>query len=311
MKLGFFARMYLAITDFRLYPYVVQKEKWTKALRYFLRFILFVSIVLSISGMIKIHHWLSEFMPEYQDRITEFEVNNGELTVDKNMDFDFLGVKIYTTDEKDFEEVDMRLLDLDKYQFSILAFKDSLAIGNSGFGYALFPYQQMKGTMNKQELYSKINRMMTHRIYQFIFTSLLLISLFIILSITRLSYIVLITLMLMLLGFVFKIKYRFRDYMKASAYIITLPTITEVIALICVGGINDYATITYYLLCYVYMFYAVRALKLNDILTATQEKIMSIKTETQEANSILEQEKQNKEKENNVDEKNDNENKKE
>ena len=97
----------------------------------------------------------------------------------------------------------------------------------------------------------------------------------------------------MFLGVAFRIRYHFKDYNKVAFYIITLPTITELIALICVGELNDYATITYYLLCYVYMFYAVRALKLDNILTITQEKIMSMKVESEKANSILEREKHN------------------
>ncbi len=83
--------------------------------------------------------------------------------------------------------------------------------------------------------------------------------------------------MLLFLGYVFGTKYKFKDYMKAAFYVITLPVITELIALIITGTVSDYAYITYYLLVYVYMYYAIRALKLDNIIMATQEKIFAMR----------------------------------
>lgn len=294
MKFSFFAKLYLAITDFRLYPYVVQKEKLKNAFSYFLTFVLLISVILSITSMIKITNWLNEFLIEYQEQINAFHIEDGTLTVDENMNIDFLRVKIYTDDTHNFDEVDLKLLDLDNYKAAILAFKDTVAIGNNRYAYTLINYKESNMNINKQELFTLLMSVLQNPVYKVSFIIILMIGMFIVFFVSRLFYVLLITFMLMLLGMTFRLKYKFKDYMKVAFYVITLPTITEIIALVCVGELNDYATITYYLLCYVYMFYAVRALKLDNILTATQEKIMSLKTESEKANSVLEKEKASK-----------------
>lgn len=310
MKLNFFAKIYLAITDFRLYPYVIQKEKLIKSFLYFFEFIVLISIILSFSITTKINNWLNEFVTEYNEQVNDFVVEDGILATQNNMNFDFLKVKVYTDDSKYLDDVDLRLLDLDDYRFSVLAFKDSIIFGNSNHAYVAWNYKDLKFNLNKQELYNKLINILEKPIYKIITFFVLFFTIFIVLFALRFIYSLMITLFLMLIGMIFKLTYKFKDYLKISFYIITLPTITEVIALLFVGELNDYATITYYLLCYVYMFYAVRALKLDNILTETQQKIMDIKNESEKANSILEKEKSNKTKEDEATKEKDNDEKK-
>ena len=86
-----------------------------------------------------------------------------------------------------------------------------------------------------------------------------------------------ISLMLLLLGHLFRTKYKYRHYLQVACYVVTLPIITEILALTITGSINDYAYITYNLLLYIYMYYAIRALKLDDIIMTTQEKLFKMK----------------------------------
>ena len=74
MKLGFFSKIYLAITDFRLYPYVVQKEKFINALAYFVAFIFIVCVIWSTSITVKILNWTSEFISVYNTQVSEFSI---------------------------------------------------------------------------------------------------------------------------------------------------------------------------------------------------------------------------------------------
>ena len=69
LKLGFFTKLYYAITDFRLYPYVVQKEKLKDAFWYFFSFIFLICIILSATTMIKVTNWLNEFVTEYHEQV--------------------------------------------------------------------------------------------------------------------------------------------------------------------------------------------------------------------------------------------------
>ena len=294
MKLGFFTKLYYAITDFRLYPYVVQKEKLKDAFWYFFSFIFLICIILSATTMIKVTNWLNEFVTEYHEQVNDFEIKDGELTVNKNMNVDFLRVKIYTDDNRKMNDVDLRLLDLDNYKVCILAFKDEFAIGSQKYGYISANYKESNINIDKQGTYNLLSTALKTPIDRILFMVVLFVSLLITFLITRFIYGLFIAIMLMLLALLFRLKYSFREYLKVAFYVLTLPTIIEVIAIICVGELNDYATITYYLLCYVYIFYAVRALKLDNILMTTQEKMMSIKSEAEKANSILGQEKDSK-----------------
>lgn len=298
MKLNFFAKLYLAITDFRLYPYIVQKEKFLKCFLYFFEFIVLISAILSFNVTTKISNWLTEFVTEYNEQVEDFNIEDGIFTAENNMDFDFLNVKVYTDDSKSLDEVDIRLLNLDDFRFSILVFKDAVLIGNSGQAYSVWDFKESKININKQELYVKLNNILENSTYKVIAFLVLFMSIFIVLFISKFIFSLLITLLLIIIGMIFKLSYKFKDYLKISFYIITLPTITQIIALLFIGEINDYASITYYLLCYVYMFYAVRALKLDNILIETQQKIMDIRNESEKAKTILDEEKSKTSKEN-------------
>lgn len=294
MKLNFFSRVYLAITDFRLYPYVVQKEKFVTAFAYFLCFMILVSIVLSANASFKVLNWMKEFSSVYNDQISNYVIRNGELSVKENMDIDFSKVKIYTDDTKKIDRENLNLKDSNNYRFVILAYKDAAAVGNNSFGYVIFNYNELGININKEILYNVINMSLNSLLFKLSLVGIIFCGVFASYLITRFFYVLLITLMLLFLGFVFRTQYKFKDYMKVAFYVITLPTITEIIALIVIGELNEYANITYYLLSYVYMFYAIRALKLDNIIISTQEKIMNMKSESEKANDLLSEEKMKK-----------------
>ena len=111
MKLNFFARIYLAITDFRLYPYIVQKEKFINALAYFVAFIALISAILATGVTSRALGWANEFIEVYNSKVSEFSINNGELVLDENMDFDFLGARIYADDSISFEAFNIESFD--------------------------------------------------------------------------------------------------------------------------------------------------------------------------------------------------------
>ena len=103
MKLGFFSKIYLAITDFRLYPYIVQKEKFINALAYFVGFIFIICAILSTGVAAKMLNWTNEFMNVYNTQISEFSVESGKLVLEENMNFEFYGVQIYANDNISIE----------------------------------------------------------------------------------------------------------------------------------------------------------------------------------------------------------------
>lgn len=277
MKLDFFARIYLAITDFRLYPFVVQREKFINALAYFLCFILLFSAILSAGVTSRAMNWLNNFTCIYNEKVDDFEIKNGELIVAKNMDFEYEKVRIYANGDLNFGELNENVFKDSENIVTVLALKDSISVGNENVGFVITKYKDVNLDINKAETYESLRFALDSWIFKLSLAIIIFCGVFVAYLITKFLNVVGITLMLLFLGYVFGTKYKFKDYMKAAFYVITLPVITELIALIITGTVSDYAYITYYLLVYVYMYYAIRALKLDNIIMATQEKIFAMR----------------------------------
>ena len=277
MKLDFFARIYLAITDFRLYPFVVQREKFINALAYFLCFILLFSAILSAGVTSRAMNWLNNFTCIYNEKVDDFEVKNGELIGAQNMDFEYEKVRIYANGDLNFGELNENVFKDSENIVTVLALKDSISVGNENVGFVITKYKDVNLDINKAETYESLRFALDSWIFKLSLAIIIFCGVFVAYLITKFLNVVGITLMLLFLGYVFGTKYKFKDYMKAAFYVITLPVITELIALIITGTVSDYAYITYYLLVYVYMYYAIRALKLDNIIMATQEKIFAMR----------------------------------
>lgn len=277
MKLDFFARIYLAITDFRLYPFVVQREKFINALAYFVCFILLFSAILSAGVTSRAMNWLNNFTCIYNEKVDDFEVKNGELIVAQNMDFEYEKVRIYANGDLNFGELNENVFKDSENIVTVLALKDSISVGNENVGFVITKYKDVNLDINKAETYESLRFALDSWIFKLSLAIIIFCGVFVAYLITKFLNVIGITLMLLFLGYVFGTKYKFKDYMKAAFYVITLPVITELIALIITGTVSDYAYITYYLLVYVYMYYAIRALKLDNIIMATQEKIFAMR----------------------------------
>ena len=277
MKLDFFARIYLAMTDFRLYPFVVQREKFINALAYFVCFILLFSAILSAGVTSRAMNWLNNFTCIYNEKVGDFEVKDGELIVDQNMDFEYEKVRIYANGDLNFGELNENVFKDSENIVTVLALKDSISVGNENVGFVITKYKDVNLDINKAETYESLRFALDSWIFKLSLAIIIFCGVFVAYLITKFLNVIGITLMLLFLGYVFGTKYKFKDYMKAAFYVITLPVITELIALIITGTVSDYAYITYYLLVYVYMYYAIRALKLDNIIMATQEKIFAMR----------------------------------
>lgn len=291
LKLNFYSRVYLAITDFRLYPYVVQKEKFITAFGYFLSFMILVAIILSANATVRVVNWLDNFTADYMIQVNDYSIKDGEFSTSKNMDIEFQGVKIFTDDTKNVSDIKIDMNDLNNYKLILLAYKDSLVIANKNVGLINLKYSDYDININKITLYKGLATALSSVVFKLSLAGIIFCGVFLAYFFTKFINVVGITIMLLFLGLVFRTKYKFSEYMKAAFYVITLPIITEIIAFVIVGELSEYANVTYYLLSYVYMFYAIRALKLDNIIISTQEKILNMKNETMQANEILNSEK--------------------
>ena len=60
--------------------------------------------------------------------------------------------------------------------------------------------------------------------------------------------------------------------MKIALYSITLPYLIEMISILVIGSVKDYASVASHLLAYVYLIYAVRSIKLDAFLLIVHEQ---------------------------------------
>lgn len=276
MKLNFLARIYLAITDFRVYPYIVQKEKFITAFAYFLSFIMLLSLVLSTNFVAKAFNWTNELLQNYNEKIPLFSIEAGVLDAQENINVEIDGVRIYINDEQTKDDIELSKFDDQLYDFSIIALKDVMLIGKEGENYVYLPISYEGVSTTGLEIYDVIlqttNSISARAEFAFITFGIT----FIIYFITKFINVLGITLILSVMGLIFRLAYKFVDYLKVACYVITLPVIIEIIALMITGGRPEYVDITYYLLLYIYMYYAIRALKLDNIIMVTQEKMIKI-----------------------------------
>ena len=238
---------------------------------------LLFSAILSAGVTSRAMNWLNNFTCIYNEKVDDFEVKNGELIVAKNMDFEYEKVRIYANGDLNFGELNENVFKDSENIVTVLALKDSISVGNENVGFVITKYKDVNLDINKAETYESLRFALDSWIFKLSLAIIIFCGVFVAYLITKFLNVVGITLMLLFLGYVFGTKYKFKDYMKAAFYVITLPVITELIALIITGTVSDYAYITYYLLVYVYMYYAIRALKLDNIIMATQEKIFAMR----------------------------------
>lgn len=276
MKLNFFSKVYLAITDFRLYPFIVQKEKFINALAYFTTFIFFISVILSTVMTVKILDWTDDFLNVYTTEISDFVVESGELNIDNNMNFEFYGVQIYANDDVALDKFNTESFDTMDCDIGILALKDAVAIGSENVGYVVSKYNN-ETVFSKDSMYNFLNTTVNNPVARISFGLAVFCGVFVAYLITKSLNLLWISLILLLLGHLFRTKYKYKHYLQVACYVVTLPIITEILALTITGSTSDYAYITYSLLLYIYMYYAVRALKLDDIITTTHEKLFKMK----------------------------------
>ena len=72
-----------------------------------------------------------------------------------------------------------------------------------------------------------------------------------------------------IINIIFRLRLKWQNYIKIAIYVSTLPFLLEMIALIVVGSISESVNFISMLVSCVYIFYALRALKLDSVIVAT------------------------------------------
>ena len=160
-KIGFFRKMFLVITDFRTYPFLVKYEKFYKSFAYLLILILFFSLILSLNVFMKFNNMFNDILENYEEIVPEFQFSNGELNVSEKFESEldkdtFLKLDTsYTYNEFKHTEEYKRLL---KYSTLILVNNDKISIEVNGEPLPLYEinFNDFEYKINKASLLDEL-----------------------------------------------------------------------------------------------------------------------------------------------------------
>lgn len=268
-KLGFFKKMFLAITDFRVYPYILKTENFWKSFGYFLKLILLVSLLITSYIAGSIFGEMDAFIENYNVVVPEFTFQSGELLINEsgNVKIDDDTLLIIDT-SKTYEEYEKssEYNENTRYNVRIFVNKDSISYETYYGGGFRFLLGDIEQNFNKTSLYDYISELYESTMNKFIMFFVIYFSTFIGYLFSKVFEILIIALISSVICASFRMKINASNHFKIAFYVVTLPYLLEAISIMCVGSIKEYTVIVTTLLSYIYVFYAVRAIKLDAFL---------------------------------------------
>ena len=132
-KIGFFKRMFRTIKDFDEYKeYAI--EKTGTSIKYFLKLMLFFSLIISIAMTIRFYSWMDEGLEYIKNNIAEFELKDGKLTVSQEEPIIIenenspLNIILIDTRERTEEEKNEQIEKVKSYTSGMLLTEDQIML---------------------------------------------------------------------------------------------------------------------------------------------------------------------------------------
>ena len=290
-KLSFFKRMVLAVTDFRMYPFT-QKEKVITALSYFFKLILLVSVILSAFLTVKIFKQSPLILDIYNQYMPEYEVVEGKLSTleitEKEINDDWY--LVINPDYK-YNQLESMVINEEKdHNYYVIILSDvATVLTQTNEGIFELGGIQFESNMNfNKEMLANDWQVFNDSIgCKLMIWGVSLIAITFIMVIVKLWATIMQILSVYIINFIFGLRLKFGEALRVAIYAGTLPLLLETIALIVVGSISETINFISVLLSCVYIFYALRALKLDSLIFAgsgkkAEEKIKNALAQAQE-----------------------------
>lgn len=268
-KLSFFKKMALAITDFRLYPFILKTEKVSKSFGYFLKLILIVTFIMAICTFSTLLSGIETFMGSYDMMVPEFSFQNGVLNVgeEKNfkLDDDTLAIIDTSMTYEEYKNSE-KYNENTRYDTRVFVNSDAITYENYDGSGARLVFQDLGCSLNKKALYSYITILYSSFANKVIMFLAVYVAVFMQYFFVKIFEILVITLMVSVICALFRMRLDVKNYFKIAIYAMTLPYLLEAISVACVGSVKTYTMMVTSALSYVYIFYAIRAVKLDAFL---------------------------------------------
>ena len=278
-KMGFFQKVILAITDFRFYPLMLKTESLARSIGHFVLFFLILTLIMTTCFYDTAITGMDALLARYEEKIPEFYLEDGTLSVETKEVYKVLNdfVIVVNTDNK-YDEIG----NLDEYnEFQL--YDNRLHINSDAITYeSELGYTEVDGTeavqitqlplseiavnYNKASLHQYIEDIRTATTTRVFVFMMLFMATVISYAFTKLFEVFLYAIMTSLVATISGMKLNFKNYVKIALYIVTLPYILETISVVYLGGVSENSFIISNLIAYIYILYAVRAVKLDAFL---------------------------------------------
>ncbi len=278
VRVNFFKKIWFAITDFRLFPYT-QKERAFSAIWYFLRLVLLCSFVIAIFLTKYIFDTLPGTIAKFDEIVPNFSISDGTLITEeeKYSEIDSDTYLVFSKEHSSKEILDIisdvkeKGSTIQKYTGYIFVLSDqaSFVYDMDGAIYqaAKFDYSILTEPTSKENIISDLTVLEESLLSKFIILAITTFVFFIAMNINRFFTSIVYAITIWLLNTIFALKLKFRNYIIIICYVSTLPIILETIAIIVTRTISNPVNLICTLVSFVYIFYGLRAIKIDNILT--------------------------------------------
>ncbi|MBO5142494.1 MAG: DUF1189 family protein [Clostridia bacterium] len=293
-KINFFKRLYLAIADFRLYPYA-QKESLTTAVGYFVKLLLLSSVIISAFVTNNVFEESPIMLEIFNNNMPEFIIENGTLDTTENVEKE-INKNTYLIVNDEYKHSNMKNIVMPEknYDYYIFSLSDitiiSANIDGNLYEVGSVTYEDI--SLSKQQLIMEWKLLNESAISRLVLWIIISVGMLIALIILRAWALIMYLISTYIINFLFGLKMKITDYLKVTIYASTLPIILEVIALILVGSISESVNFISVLVSCVYIFYALRAIKLDTLILGGSGKTAEEKIKNALAHAQEELEKQ-------------------
>ena len=268
-KINFFQRVKRAIFNLEKYPEFAE-EKTIIAVKYFVKLILVLSIIITLGAVYKFGSMANFFMDTFKTDFPDFTFSDNTLVADKvvktvkeeqNMQ---LSVIVDTEIESNDSKVNEYITEMTKYENAVMFLKDKMLLQLDGLsGQATYSYADLNmnavGEFTKQSIVENINNINMPTVYVAFFMSIV-IYMFSIYFLSTFMETILIAVLGYLTAKIVRVNIKFNQTYNLSVYAITLSVLLNAIyvPIRLITGFNlEYFSIMYTTIPYIYIITAI------------------------------------------------------
>ena len=275
-KMGFFQKVILAITDFRFYPVMLKTESVGRSIGHFILFLVIISAIMATSFFDTTLTGMDAMLARYEEKIPEFYLEDGILSVETKEVYKVLNdLVIVVNTDNNYDEIEdlEEYKEYDVYDNRLFINADAItyetelgyveADGTEAVQVTQLPLSEITENYTKasfQQYIEDVRAATTTKMFVFM---VLFVATLMSYAFTKFFEVFLYTIMTSLVATISGIKLNFKNYLKIALYVVTLPYILETISVVYLGGVSENSFIISNLIAYIYILYAIRAIKLD------------------------------------------------